>query len=325
MEAVYIILLNWNGWKDTSQCLESVLRSDYPNFRVIFCDNQSDDGSMQKIKDWTEGKLIVDEKINEELKSLISPLIEKPLTYVQYTRAEAEEGGKNDDEKIPLVLIQNDSNAGYSGGNNVGIRYALKKNADYIWLLNNDTVVTDSTLKELVYRMQSDKNLGLVGSILYHASEPSKIQAYGGGKIMKVLGVDRFVYSPGVIDYVSGTSLFIKREVIEQVGLLDEKFFFYWEDVDYSKRALKKGWKLGVASNAVVYHKFSASVGGQSLKSDLFKVASLTLYFKKHQRGWWFIPVGFNISGMVLKRLFRGQFGRIWPILKESMKAIRSK
>lgn len=325
MEAVYIILLNWNGWKDTCQCLESVLRSAYPNFRVIVCDNRSTDGSMEKIMDWAEGKLMVEEKINEKLNSLISPPIKKPLAYVQYTRAEAEQGGKNDDENIPLVLIRNDSNAGYSGGNNVGIRYALQKNADYIWVLNNDTVITKTTLKELVYRVQSGENLGLVGTLIYYASEPSKIQVYGGGKIIKVLGTDRFVYSPGVIDYVSGTSLFIKREVIEQVGLLDEKFFFYWEDADYSRRALKQGWKLGVASNAVVYHKFSASVGGQSLKSDLFKVASLTRYFKKHQRGWWFIPVGFNISGMLIKRLYRGQFNRILPILKESIKAIRSK
>ncbi|MGD2090937.1 MAG: glycosyltransferase family 2 protein [Candidatus Aminicenantes bacterium] len=325
MEAVYIILLNWNGWKDTCQCLESVLHSDYPNFRVIVCDNQSTDGSMQKIKEWAEGKLIIDEKINEKLKSLISPPIKKPLAYVQYAQTEAEKGGKNDDEKIPLVLIQNDSNAGYSAGNNVGIRYALQKNADYIWLLNNDTIITHTTLKELMYRVQSGENLGLLGTLIYHSSEPSKIQAYGGGKIMQVLGVDRFVYSPGVIDYVSGTSLFIKREVIEQVGLLDEKFFFYWEDADYSRRVLEKGWKLGVASNAIVYHKFSASVGEQSLKSDLFKVASLTRYFKKHQGRGWFFPVGFNVSGMLVKRLFRGQFGRIWPILKESMKAIRSK
>ena len=325
MEAVYIILLNWNGWKDTCQCLESVLKSDYPNFRVIVCDNRSTDGSMQKITDWAEGKLIIDEKINEKLKSLIAPPIKKPLVYVQYTQAEAEKGGKNDDEKIPLVLIQNDSNAGYSGGNNVGIRYALQKRADYIWLLNNDTVITKTTLKELMYRVHSGENLGLLGALIYHALEPAKIQAYGGGKIMKVLGVDRFIDSPGVIDYVSGTSFFIKREVIEQVGLLDEKFFFYWEDADYSRRVLEKGWKLGVASNAIVYHKFSASVGGQSLKSDLFKVASLTRYFKKHQVRWWFFPVGFNISGMLVKRLFRGQFNRIWPILKESWKAAKLK
>lgn len=324
METVYIILLNWNGWEDTNQCLESIFRSDYPDFRVIVCDNQSADGSMQKIKEWAEGKVMVDEKTNEKLKYLLLQPMKKPLDYVQYTQAEAEKGGRNDDDKIPLVLIQNDSNTGYSGGNNVGIRYALKKNANYIWLLNNDTLITNTTLKELVYRMQSEENLGLVGAVIYHALEPSIIQTYGGGKIMKLIGLDRFVYSPGVIDYVSGTSLFIKRGVIEQVGLLDENFFFYWEDADYSRRALNEGWKLGVASNAVVYHKFSASVGGQSMKSDLFKAAALTRYFRKHQRGWWVIPVGLNITGMIFKRLFRRQFGRIWPIVRESWKAATS-
>ena len=324
MAKVYIILLNWNGWKDTIQCLESVLRSNYPDFRVIVCDNASTDGSMQKIKEWAEGRWVVDEPIKEELKPLISPPIEKPLAYVQYRREEAEKGGEKGDEKVPLVLIQNSTNAGFSGGNNVGIRYAVQQNADYLWLLNNDTLAAGTALKELVYRMQTDETFGLVGALIYHASEPNKIQAYGGGTLMPVLGVDRFVHSPGVIDYVSGTSLFIKCRMIEQVGLLDEKIFFYWEDVDYCQRALKKGWKLEVASNAVVYHKFSASVGEQSLKSDLFKAASLTRYFRKHQPIRWIIPVGFNISGMVLKRLFRGQFNRVWPILKETLNAVRS-
>ncbi|UCH92377.1 MAG: glycosyltransferase family 2 protein [Candidatus Aminicenantes bacterium] len=325
MEKVHIILLNWNGWEDTIQCLESVLRSHYPHIRVIVCDNQSTDGSMEKFKDWAEGRLTTGKAIHEELESLISSPIEKPLSYILYNQTEAEQGGEKDDENIPLVLIQNDSNSGYSAGNNVGIKYALQKNADYIWVLNNDTVVAADTLKELVYRMQSDHKLGLVGAVIYHASQPANIQAYGGGKIGTVFGVDRFLHGPGAIDYVSGTSLFIKRKVIEQIGLLDEKFFFYWEDVDFSRRALKKGWKLGVASNAVVYHKFSASVGGQSLKSDLFKAASLTRYFRKHQKIRWIIPVKVNILGMVVKRLFRGQFDRVWPIVKETWRAVRSK
>ena len=200
----------------------------------------------------------------------------------------------------------------------------MKKNADSLWLLNNDTLAAGTALKEMVYRMQTDETLGLVGALIYHASEPSKIQAYGGGNLMPLLGVDRFVHAPGAIDYISGTSLFIRRQVIEQIGLLDENIFFYWEDVDYCQRALKRGWQLGVASNAVVYHKFSASVGEQSLKADLFKAASLTRYFRKHQRLSWIIPVGFNISGMVLKRLFRRQFNRVWPILKETLKAVKS-
>jgi GT2 family glycosyltransferase len=293
---VYIILLNWNGWKDTVQCLESVLRSRYTGFRVIVCDNRSSDGSMEKIKDWANGA--------------------RPVPYVEYCREEAENGGRPGDKDVPLVLIQNGSNDGFSAGNNVGIRYALKKNAEYIWLLNNDTIIQPDTLSELVGCMQSDDAIGLAGAVIYQAGNPGEIQAYGGGRITPVTGVDRFVHSPGRMDFVSGTSLFIKRRVLEQVGLLDERFFFYWEDADFSRRALDRGWKLAVADNASVYHKFSATVGAQSLKSDLFKVDSLIRYFKKHRKVSWFIPVTVNIAGMIIKRLIRRQFDRVVPIIK---------
>ncbi len=321
---VHVILLNWNGWKDTLHCLESVFRSDYPDFRIVVCDNGSTDDSLEKIKAWAEGTLEVDDQLNEQLNPLVFPAVEKPIAYVEYQRVEAEVGGDEKGNNIPLVLIQNGANHGYSVGNNVGIRYALKKNADYIWLLNNDTIVKTNTLKELVYREESEENVGVSGAVIYFASEPSKIQTYGGGKLSRVTGRDRFIHSPGPIHYVAGTSLFAKREVFEQVGLLDEKFFFYWEDVDFSQRVLKSGWKLGVAANAVVYHKFSTAVKGQSLKSDLFKTASLIRYFKKHQGIRWIFPVFFNISGMIVKRLVRRQFNRIKPIVKETFKAIRA-
>jgi GT2 family glycosyltransferase len=183
--------------------------------------------------------------------------------------------------------------------------------------LNNDTLVPANTLKELVYCMESDETIGLVGAVIYFSDRPSKVQAYGGGKIMPVFGVDRFVRSPGRSHYVSGTSLLVKREVVGQIGLLDEGFFFYWEDVDFSRRALDKGWKAAVCPNAFVYHKFSASVEGQSLKSDLFKAASLVRYFRKHYKVRWILPVTLNILGMVVNRLLRGQFSRIFPILRE--------
>jgi GT2 family glycosyltransferase len=322
---VHIIVLNWNGWKDTLHCLESIFRSDYPDFQVVVCDNGSTDDSLEKMKAWAEGKLEVEKNLNEQLIPLVFPVVEKPIAYVEYQRAEAEAGGVEEDKNTPLVLIQNGSNDGYSAGNNVGIRYALKKNTDYIWLLNNDTVVKFNTLKELVYRVQSEENVGVSGAVIYFASEPSRIQTYGGGKLSRITSRDRFIHSPGPIHYVTGTTLFAKREVFEQVGLLDEKFFFYWEDVDFSQRALKNGWKLGVAANAVVYHKFSAAVEGQSLKSDRFKVASLVRYFKKHLGIRWIFPVAFNVSGMVVNRIFRRQFNRIKPIVKETFKAIRAR
>jgi GT2 family glycosyltransferase len=319
---VFIVLLNWNGWENTIQCLESLFRSNYKDFRVIVCDNLSTDGSMDKIKAWAEGNSPIQiEGINESLKHLVFPPVKKPLGYVEYYREEAEYGGKTGDENVPLVLIHNGANNGFSAGNNVGIRYAMKKNADYIWLLNNDTLVAADTLNESVNLMLSDDRIGIAGSVIFTTDVPFRIQTYGGGKIIRFLGMDRFVHSPGPIDYVCGTSLFTKREVIEQTGLLDESFFFYWEDTDFSRRAVKKGWKLAVAPQAVVFHKFSASVGAQSLKSDLYKVGSLIYFYRKHFKFVWIFPVSIHITGMIFNRLIRRQFSRILPIIKETFKA----
>ena len=325
MPKVTIILLNWNGWKDTIQCLETLFHGDYRDFRAVVCDNLSSDGSLDKIRDWAEGKLTCADDLNRELLPLITPLVKKPVPYVVYSQAEAENGGIGGDEDVPLVLVRNEANDGFSAGNNVGIRFALHKKSEYIWLLNNDTVVAASALRQLVRAMEADPDVGLMGTAIHLASNPSELQTYGGGRIIPLLGMDRFVRVPGSIDYIAGTSLFMRRETVEQTGLLDDGFFFYWEDADYSRRAKKKGWKLEVAGNAAVYHKFSASVQAQSLKSDLFKVASLTRYFKKHYRFRWFIPVGFNISGMIINRLFRKQFDRVLPILRECRKALSKK
>ncbi|MCP4220783.1 MAG: glycosyltransferase family 2 protein, partial [bacterium] len=265
-------------------------------------------------------------------KSLVEPPISKPLPFREYSKQEAESGGQKGDEDVPLVLIQNGSNGGYSAGNNVGIRYALHKDCDYIWLLNNDTVIERDTLGHLLDCAEKEKDTGIVGASIMFTSDIDRLQTHGGGIISSVTGLDRFAVPGESVDYITGTSLFIKKAVLQatenapdkSIGLLDDGFFFYWEDVDFSHRAVKAGWKLEVAEKALVYHKFSASVGSQSLKSDLFKTASLTRYFKKHRRGTWLFPVWFNITGMLVNRLLRRQFGRIFPILKETFKACRN-
>lgn len=319
---IYIILLNWNGWEDTVQCLESLFRSDYTNYRVIVCDNDSSDGSTDKIKSWADGNLKTEKTIHPSLLHTIEPGIQKPLAFVEYEKTEAEQGGNPEEKETRLVLIHNGSNSGFSAGNNPGIRYALKKNADLIWLLNNDTVVNPGTMSEMVNEIEIDSATGVVGSVIYFASDPIEMQTYGGGRISVLTGRDRFVFGQGKLDYITGTSFFVRREVFEKVGLLDESFFFYWEDVDLSRRVLKAGWKLSVAQNAKVFHKFSASVGSQSLKSDLYKIRSLTRYHRKHYKIWWVVPVTVHLSAMVLNRLVRRQFDRMWPILREWLKSL---
>ena len=154
---VAIIILNWNGWEDTIECLESVFRISYPNHKVIVVDNGSTDSSMEKIKNWADGKLeVLTPGPAHHLYHLSHPPVKKPIPYVYYTREEAEKGGNfTIEEKItlpyPLILIQTDENLGFAGGNNVGIKYTLcNKNIDYLLLLNNDIVVDKKDRKSVV-------------------------------------------------------------------------------------------------------------------------------------------------------------------------------
>lgn len=140
---------------DTIECLESVLRNDYPNYQVIVVDNNSPNNSMEYIKAWAEGKLDIWVKPDNPLRHLSFPPVEKPVPYVFYDREEAEKGGnpeleerlKNDipngiTTKYPLVFIQSGYNGGFAFGNNVGIKYALAKDDfDSVILLNNDTII----------------------------------------------------------------------------------------------------------------------------------------------------------------------------------------
>src|ERR1035438_3867545 len=140
-----IIILNWNGWKDTIECLESVFRLDYPDFRVIVCDNNSHNDSLDKIKAWADGRLPASQS-NPELAYLTSPAVPKPIPYRELNREESESGGAFYDAR--LVLIQNGLNLGFAGGTNVGLRYALgDKSCGFFWMLNNDTVVDSGALR----------------------------------------------------------------------------------------------------------------------------------------------------------------------------------
>ena len=138
---VAIITLNWNGWADTVECLESVYQINYPNYHVVVVDNHSSDNSVRKIKDYASGNL--------EVKSNFFKYdpTNKPIEIVQYSR-ENWEIKKNSNTNKQLILIKNEINYGFAEGNNIGIEYALSNlNLDYIMLLNNDTVVDKKFLK----------------------------------------------------------------------------------------------------------------------------------------------------------------------------------
>ena len=156
-------------------------------------------------------------------------------------------------------FLRNSSNRGFAAGNNVAICLAQEERAQYVWLLNNDTVVEPGALSSLVRTMEGDKRLGAVGSVLYEMHDADRMQAWGGGKLNRLTGHCRNCLSPdNGLTYLTGASMLIRAAALRDV-MLDESFFFLWEDVDFSLRLKKAGWRIGVSERSIVYHKGGGS------------------------------------------------------------------
>lgn len=241
---IFIIILNWNQKEDALECLSSVTKIDYTNYKVILVDNGSIDGSQEAIKN----------------------------NYPE------------------VVLIENKENLGYANGNNVGIKHALKKGADYIFILNNDTVVDSKTPSLLVDAAEEEKNIGIVGPKIYYCKEPNRIQSVGGildrnfnplHRGFKEIDKDQFEDTKEV-DFVSGSAMLIKREVFDKIGFFDSQFFMYWEETDFCYRARKQGFRIVVVPKAKIWHK-----GGVSSTPLItyYTARNKLLLLKKHKLG----------------------------------------
>lgn len=321
---VYIVILNWNGWGDTIECLESVFRTRYPSFRVIVCDNDSTNGSMGYIKAWAEGSLTCWVNPANPLRYLSSPPLDKPVAYREYDSSQLKNVHLIEGE-TPLVLIGTGTNLGFAGGNNVGLRSALTDGAcRYVWLLNNDTVVEPDALFHLVQRMRDKPDAGICGSrlLFYHA--PDVVQALGGATYNKWLGSNRHLglfqknsqpFNPPDIeikmDYVIGASMLVTRAFIETVGLMSEEYFLYFEELDWVVRA-KGRFNLAFADRSIVFHKEGGSAGTKSdpklksLRADYFSIRNRLVFTRKFYA--WALPgVYAGMFVALINRLRRGQ------------------
>lgn len=322
MSKVYIILVNYNGWKDTLECLESILKNDYTNYQIIVVDNKSPDNSLNHIINWAEGLKIVEYSNFEDLKHLTQPLIQKPLEYISYTNDEIFIDKIKEKEKNsinPIIFIQSNENGGFAAGNNIGIKYALEKDDfEYIWLLNNDTIMLNNSLSSLVSHAENN-DLGITGSKLFHYFNPLVVQAYGG-HINKFFGTSTHIVKEEDItsnlDYVIGASFLINKKVIEKVGLLPEDYFLFYEETDYCFNAKSKGFKIGVDINSVVYHKEGSATGSKSPSKmmDLLQIKNRIKFHRKYLGGG--IGIYLSMMAVLFNRIRRLQFDRVFEIFK---------
>jgi hypothetical protein len=327
---VAIIILNWNGWKDTLECLESLYQITYPNYDVIVVDNGSLDKSIDKIKEYAEGKLKIKSNFFQ-----YDPK-NKPISYIEYRKKEAELGARKDKRlaSFPsnrkIVIIKNEKNYGFAEGSNVGIKYAMKAlKPDYILLLNNDTVIVNKqVLRKLIKIAESDQRVGMLGPKICYYSNPEIIWAAGGkinfftGSIMNIGDCTPRNRYTGIrrVDYVSGCMLLIKREVIEKIGLLDSRYFMYFEDTDLGIRAKRAGYISLVDCDVKILHKSGASIKKTSYSNYYYFPRNKLLFMKKNGKWYHFIiflPIFLaRFASMFLFNLIKRNYTRCINILR---------
>ncbi len=214
---VITVILNTNRKADTLACLSSLHAGTYPNLKIILLDNASTDGSVEAVRS----------------------------AYPE----------------VEIMELQ--SNLGYAGNNNVGIEAAMARGADWVFVLNEDTILEPECITRLVEAGAADSRIGILGPMVYHHDEPEIIQSAGGvlttdwrsmhtGQNEKDVG--QFT-APRSVDWISGCAILVRRPVIEQVGSLDERFFYYWEETEWCLRAHKAGWSVIQVPAAKLWHK----------------------------------------------------------------------
>jgi GT2 family glycosyltransferase len=335
MSRACILLVNWNGWGDTIECLESIFRSVEPDVRVIVCDNNSDNGSVERIKSWAEGRLDVVVPVIQPLRERSWPPVPKPVLFKVYDRSEAEKGGDHN-SAARLILIRTGGNLGFAGGNNVGLRYVLAQDReDYVWLLNNDTVIAPGALEALLARMNESPTVGMCGSTLLNYAMPQRVQARGGGWYCKWIGLPWHIGQMGkagdaadadrverYMNYVVGASIGVSRAFLTQVGLMCEDYFLFFEETDWALRA-KGLFHLAYAPGSIVYHKIGQSIGTSSVPSrksytcDYYSLRNRLLFTRRYYPH--LVPlICLSLLCALFVRAFCGRWDRvtlIWRLL----------
>lgn len=266
------ILVNWNGWQDTIECIDALKQNNYPHLEVVVVDNGSSNDSVAKIET----------------------------------------------AHPDILLLKSPKNLGFAGGNNIGMRCALAHGVDFVWLLNNDTKPDKDALSEMVEKALSDPRIGAVGSVCYYADRPSTVQVWAGATVNLWTGYAKNYTEPQKdesLDALYGASMLIRRPALEQVGLLDEGFFHYWEETEFSLRLTQAGWRLAAAPDSRILHKVGASTGGYNPILDRYFTTSGLRILRLHSRIPYLSMLWF-VSARLASRALRFRISRCRSVLE---------
>ena len=310
-------VINWNGWHDTVTCVQSIFKLTGPPFHLVICDNGSSDDSFERLFNW----LICEAGATRQ--SHLDPGAEVQVICFE---------GPFSAMLQSIHLLRLPKNFGYAGAINRCISWGQKVLAarDF-WLLNNDVKVDPQALAQLVAATRSAPDVGFCGSVLLDWDHPEAVQAIGGvyrrslavGLHMKELpaGADRHQDVYFDIDYPVGASLFVTHEYLEAVGLMDDAYFLYYEEMDWVERGRRHGFRPAVALKSLVQHKEGASTGShggvrsKSLLSEHYGVVNRLRITRK----FWpsYLPVVWiSLWLVVLDRVVHGEWARAGLVLR---------
>lgn len=252
MKKIGIIVLNWQNWPVTLACLESLQRLNCPKpVTLIVCDNHSEDDSWTQLRHWANQRFP-------------GQVLENP----SHVNSSA------NTHDVPCIILQTTHNLGFAGGMNVALRYVLNSQQfEYLWLLNNDVIVEPQSLIALYHCAQNRPQYALLGSTILNTAPPHLIQCAGGCRYSPWLTLfyPRFAgrqrkeivdLNPYItLDYVCGAAMFLKVEALVNVGLFNENYFLFYEELDYSQRLKRQHYKIGWCPTSHIYHQGSATIG----------------------------------------------------------------
>lgn len=308
MPPVAIIVINYNNWTDTLECLRSIISGSVNPYLLVLIDNGSYEGQYE---------------------SLVTHLPEACADFTFFTSVE-ELSGRIDSHMVFLRLPQN---LGFAAANNIGLKYALERTpCDLFWLLNNDCIIDREALLHLTNKAMENENIGAVGSKLLFFSQPNLIQAAGGGKIIPCKGravlygygeEDKGQWNKDLeLDYIMGASLMVKRNAIEKVGLMEERYFLYWEESDWCVRMRRKGFTLGYAWQSKVFHKQNP-FASPKISADYYISRNTPIFLKRNFPECFLSGTFFSYLGRLSKRLWRFQLKNALAVHKGYMEGIR--
>jgi GT2 family glycosyltransferase len=287
--AVAVILVNWNGWRDAVECIGSLLEQSHPSLHVFLVDNDSRDQSVENICAWCATPTPAAQWRNHDGVARITD---------RSTSAIAVRIVDHSGQVLPppaqgcrVTLIRSGGNLGFAGGCNVGMRAAGVENYDFFWLLNGDTVVHRDALTALVRRAQVSERIGLVGSTVRYYGRPDIIEALGGARLLHAtlttrqigqgLRLDASPIDPAAVEremfYVAGASMLVSNTFVREVGLMQEDYFLYFEEMDWAMRGREK-FAWGYAPDSHVFHKSGAS------SSKVMPSFTANLYYRNRIR-----------------------------------------